>query len=62
MPSEAAQYTIAHELAHVYQHSAKLITDREYDDEGKADNLAIKWGFSILANLDWRAEHQNKSK
>jgi hypothetical protein len=58
MPPEPAQYTIAHELAHVYQFSAKLVTpgnDFKYEDN--ANDLATKWGFDHIAQMNWRAEN-----
>jgi hypothetical protein len=61
MPPEAAQYTIAHELAHVYQFSAKLVTGKGYDYEGIANKLAEEWGFDHAVQRAWRLEQQNKS-
>ncbi|MFZ2654344.1 MAG: hypothetical protein WAX69_05470 [Victivallales bacterium] len=62
MPPEVAQYIIAHELAHVYQFSAKLVTGKGYDFEGIADKLAKEWGFDYKAQIAWRLEQLNKSR
>ncbi len=57
MTPEPAQYTIAHELAHVYQYSAKLVTPgKEFNYEDNANDLACKWGFDHIAQMIWRAE------
>lgn len=50
-PTQAAQWVIAHELAHVYQKACGRLPggEDEKENEDHADNLANKWGFTNTA-------------
>jgi len=64
-PREAAQWIIAHELAHVFQKACGRVPggDAESENEKHADDLAREWGFDqgCLCAIHMLQDHDDLS-